>query len=89
MILVGSTYFFGHLDGFVSKDKDYVELVDNPTDFHFRKESYHLEGEIDIFQYKRCGAEEFIHRTLQLRDALTVGKFLVKEFAEEIGLDIK
>lgn len=85
--LVGSTYFFNKIDGFSSKDIDYLELVDNPTNFKY---SYQLTGRGKCyFKWRRISPEEFVEITLKYKTPMLVGKFLVPEFNEEIGFTIE
>jgi hypothetical protein len=83
-IEVGSRAFFGGFADFASKDHDYVVLVDKPQGFNYRRECS-LRG-VDTFEYKRMSAADFVAKTLEYADALAVGKFLVKGFADAIGL---
>lgn len=86
-IEVGSRAFFGGIADFASKDHDYVVLVDQPQGFNYRRECS-LRG-VDTFEYKRMSAADFVAKTLEYADALAVGKFLVKGFADAIGLTIE
>lgn len=85
-ILVGSRAFFSGIDGFRSKDHDYLILVDNPTNFRWRREQS-IRG-VCTFYYKMENPAEMIQRTLDNGDALLIGKFLVPEVAQTIGLTI-
>lgn len=82
-ILVGSRAFFGDMEGFNSKDRDYLLLVENPIGFRWRRESS-MRG-ICLFEYLKEPVSEMVARTIQSGDALSVGKFLVKEVADVIG----
>lgn len=83
-ILVGSDAFFKNINGFHGKDKDYLILVEQPTDFKIRKE-IRLRG-IDRFYYKKDTPQNMIQQTLELNDAMLIGKFLIKEVADEINM---
>ena len=84
--LVGSTYFFNGLEGFKSKDKDRVVLVENPKGFtHCRQTS---GAGSCLFEWKKMTADEFVAYTLNTKLPMSVGKFLVKEFCEEIGFTL-
>lgn len=85
-ILVGSRAFFSGMDDFKSKDHDYLELVENPTAFKWRREQS-LRGTC-IFQYKKEPPADMVRRTLDCGDALLVGKFLVPEVAQAIGATV-
>ena len=82
--LVGSNAFFKGMKDFHSKDRDYLVLVDNPTDFKMRKEIC-MRG-IDKFYYKRDTPQNMISLVLKLNDPMLIGKFLLKTVADEIGL---
>lgn len=84
-ILVGSTYFFDGMDGFHSKDKDFVQLVDKPNGFQYVKQT---SGSYCLFQWKRMSADEFVEYALAKGPAMQLGKFLVPEFVIEIDFTI-
>lgn len=84
--LVGSRAFFAGLDGFQSKDRDYLELVDEPHGFDYRRER--SQRGTCLFEYKREPARQMIERALQNGGAIQLGKFLVPEVASAIGLTI-
>lgn len=86
-ILVGSRAFFDGCEGFRSKDRDYLELVENPKKFTWRHE-LSLRG-VCTFQYKLEPVTDMVKRTLNKGDALLVGKFLVPEVAEAIGATVE
>lgn len=85
-ILVGSRAFFSGVDGFKSKDHDYLELVENPTTFKWRREQS-LRGTC-TFQFRKEPAARMVQRTLDNGEALLVGKFLVPEVAQAIGATV-
>lgn len=85
-ILVGSRAFFSGMEGFKSKDYDYLELVENPTTFKWRREQS-LRGTC-TFQFKKEPPADMVRRTLDCGDALLVGKFLVPEAAQAIGATV-
>lgn len=85
--IVGSCAFFSCYDDFFSKDKDYIELVENPTNFIWRRES-HLRG-ICTFQYKKESPKDMIQRTIDSGSALQIGKFLVPDVAKTIGATVQ
>lgn len=85
-MLVGSRAFFEGLNGFKSKDTDILELVDNPT--YFKNQRQFKFKDKCIFQWRRMSPEEFIKITLYNSTPMEIGKFLVKEFIEEIGITI-
>ncbi len=85
-ILVGSRAFFSGMDGFKSKDHDYLELVENPSTFKWRREQS-LRGTC-TFQFKKEPTTQMVQRTLDSGEALLVGKFLVPEEAQAIGATV-
>lgn len=86
-MIVGSTVFFKDIDGFVSKDTDVLELVDNPTSFkHVRQIKFPNKC---VFQWKRMNPQEFIDATLKHNVPMAIGKFLIPEFVKEIGFTIE
>lgn len=85
-ILVGSRAFFSGMEGFKSKDYDYLELVENPTTFKWRREQS-LRGTC-TFQFKHEPVGQMVQRTLDCGEALLVGKFLVPEVAQAIGATV-
>ncbi len=85
-ILIGSRAFFSKCPNFNSKDIDYLILVNKGNGFQFvRQLSFPHQC---IFEFVRRPKQEMIDYALQHGAAMQVGKFLVKEFAEEIGLTI-
>ena len=84
--VVGSRAFFSGMEGFRSKDKDYLVLEDNPIGYNWRREQS-LRG-ICTFYYKRLPVEQLVQRCLGMRDALQLGKFLVPEVAAELRMSV-
>lgn len=84
--VVGSRAFFSGCDEFKSKDRDFLEFVENPTGFKWRREQS-LRG-VCTFSYKLEPVADMIRRTLECGDALLIGKFLVPEVAEAIGATV-
>lgn len=85
--MVGSRAFFGDMEGFRSKDTDYLLLTDSPEGFQWRHEQS-LRGEC-TFCYKAETPQQMVQKTLECGDALLVGKFLVAEVAEAIGATVE
>lgn len=86
-ILVGSRAFFDGVDGFHSKDRDYLILVEQPQNFNWRREQ-NLRG-MCLFEYKKDTPTAMIAKTLEVGDALLIGKFLVPEVAQAIGATVE
>lgn len=85
-ILVGSRAFFSGMDGFRSKDHDYLELVENPTAFKWRREQS-LRG-VCTFQFKKEPPADMVRRTLDCGDAFVACKFIVPEVVQAIGATV-
>ena len=86
-IIVGSRAFFKGLSGFKPSDEDYVVLMD----LHNQKFKNHIQvrlGDRCIFFWLEKSKEEMIEYLLNSNDPLQVGKFLVPEFAERLGITI-
>lgn len=85
-MIVGSRAFFKSIEGFKSKDIDILELVDNSTNFKVSRQ-FKFKDKC-VFQWKRMSADEFIRVTLERNFPMEVGKFLVPDFINEIGISI-
>lgn len=85
-IIVGSRAFFSGMEGFKSKDRDFLELVDEPKGFEWRQEMS-LRG-VDTFRYRKESPAQMVQRTINAGDPLLIGKFLVPEVAEAIGATV-
>lgn len=86
-ILVGSRVFFACMNGFHSKDTDYLILVSEPKHFNWRRETS-MRG-ICTFEYKQEAARNMIARTIEQGDALLLGKFLVPEVLQAIDASME
>ena len=86
-IVIGSRAFFEGMPDFQSKDKDILVLTDKPNGFtHYRQLS--MSGRCTI-EWARKPKDEFLAYAMREKaDGLEFGKFLVPEFAEELGLMI-
>ena len=86
-ILIGSSYFFKDIPGFVSKDIDNLELVETPTLF---KNVLQITGSGKcLFKWRKMSVNEFIDITLKRNFPMEIGKFLIPEFNNKIGFTIK
>jgi hypothetical protein len=85
-ILVGSQYFFSCYEDFSSKDIDEVEIIE--TDKFITRQ---LSGKGKcLFQLKKqASAKDYIDYAVKSRIAMVVGKFLVPEFAQVIGMEFE
>jgi len=86
MILTGSNVFFSCYDDFQSKDKDYILLEDNPSDYQYVKQT--SSTGFCLFQWKRLTPQEYIDYALNHGLAMQIVKFLTPEFVKEIGFTI-
>lgn len=86
-IIVGSKAFFKDIEDFKSKDTDRVVLIDNPVGFNYVRQTS-ATGSC-LYEWKRMTADEFVEFTLNSKIPMSVGKFLVKEFCDEIGFTIE
>lgn len=84
--LMGSQYFFSCYEDFHSKDVDEIEIIDTNKFEQIRQ----LTGlGRCLFQLKRKNnVDDYISYALQSDLGMVVGKFLIPEFCEEIGLTI-
>ena len=85
--MIGSRAFFERMPDFQSKDKDILILTDMPNGFtHYRQLS--MSGRCTI-EWARKSKEGFLTYAMRDKaDGLEFGKFLVPDFAEELGLTI-
>ena len=86
--IVGSRYFFENIKGFSSKDIDILIVEKEPSNY---KVFMQISGKNKcVFRWKYMCVESFLHYAFMLKNTpMNVGKFLNKEFAEYIGLEIK
>lgn len=85
---IGSTAFFGSFGDFKSKDVDELCIISSPI--NGKKTGHCLKmHKKDMILYPQLTKEEFIDADLKVNDALKIGKYLVPEFAEYIGLTIE
>lgn len=85
-MIVGSTYFFKDIEGFSSKDIDYLELEEDPKSF---KNCYQLTGNGKcLFRWRKMSVNEFIEISLRRNCPMELGKFLIPEFCNEIGFAV-
>ena len=83
---IGSSVFFDMYDDYKSKDIDLLDLTDAPL---FGKPMMNMKlKEKDIFFMPLESKDAMIDKTLESGVSMRVGKFLVPEFAEYIGLTI-
>lgn len=86
-IRIGSTAFFSSFTDFKSKDIDELCIISSPI--NNKKTGYCLKAhKKDMILYPQLEKEEFINVDLKVNDALKIGKYLVPEFVEYVGLTI-
>lgn len=83
---IGSRVFFSGMEGYVSKDKDEIALLDEFT-LKGNVLNIKLDGK-DIFFFRNMDKEGFIQDALNSGVPMRVGKFLVPEFASHLGLNM-
>lgn len=86
--IIGSIAFFSGMEGFTPKDIDELNIMD---EFPFKFNSMHLNkfhGK-DVFFFKNMDKNGFIQDAKKSKLSMVVGKFIVPEFANYIGLTIK
>ena len=85
--MIGSRAFFEGMPDFQSKDRDILVYTDTPNGFtNYRQSS--MSGRCTIEWAARPKADFLEYALRDKADGLEFGKFLVPEFAEEIGLSI-
>ena len=86
-ILMGSQYFFSCYEDFSSKDIDEIELVESPT-FQWHRQ---LTGQGKcLFQFRKLNcADDYISYAVQCKLGMVIGKFLIPEFCDAIGMTIE
>ena len=85
-ILVGSCYFFSCYEDFIPHDIDEVEIIDT-NDFY---QTQQITGQgycLFRVQKQKC-KDDYIDWALYCGLGMAIGKFLVPEFAKEIGMTI-
>jgi len=86
--IIGSMAFFSGMEGFIPKDIDELNIMD---EFPFKFNSMHLNKfhEKDVFFFRNMDKNGFIQDAKKSKLSMVVGKFIVPEFANYIGLTIK
>lgn len=84
--LMGSQYFFSCYSDFNSKDIDEIEIIET-NEFKYIRQ---LTGQGKcLFQLKKQEmVDGYINYALQSNLGMVVGKFLIPEFCEAIGLTV-
>lgn len=83
---IGSSVFFDKYDDYKSKDIDLLNITDKPL---FGNDMLNMKlKEKDVFFMYGEDKDVMIEKTLKSGVPMRVGKFIVPEFAEYIGLTI-
>jgi hypothetical protein len=84
---MGSQYFFSRYPDFTSKDIDEIELIETDKIKYFR----HLHGQGRcLFQFRKLSCvDDYIDYALSSNLGMVIGKFLIPEFCEAIGMTIE
>lgn len=85
---IGSSYFFGNMSDYISKDKDILIIMDEWKIKDTNVLNLKDKNKNDVFFYKNLNKEDFIEDTLESNVPMRCGKFLIKEFCEYIGFTI-
>ena len=88
--IIGSNSFFNKFKDYKSKDLDELIILSHPLNISDKsvKVLNLKHGNKDIFFYWPLTKDEFIQETLNSSVPMKAGKFLVKEFADYIGMTI-
>ena len=84
---IGSQVFFDGIEGFTPKDIDELNIMDS-FPFSGNVLHTHINGK-DVFFFRNMNKEEFIEDTLNSNVPMRAGKFLVPEFAANLGMTIE
>ena len=85
--LVGSKYFFNKYEDFHSKDTDYLIIEQYPKNYKIK---CHTTGNnVCYFKWRKLSPKLFLYHAKYTTLPMEAGKFLVKEFANYIGLTIE
>ena len=85
--LIGSKYFFSCYDSFEGKDIDEIQIIETDEFSHMRQ----ITGcGRCLFQLKKYSSkEEYINWDVRSNLGMTVGKYLVPEFCNEIDFTVE
>jgi len=87
MIKIGSKYFFDGIKDFTPHDEDWLEFVENPTEFKNVRQICFPNKRCE-FYWRKMDKNEFIKYSLENGPAMQVGKFLVKEVLDILNFNI-
>ena len=86
---VGSCAFFDGMPNFDPSDTDQVEFEERPTLYRNFMQFRKRDGTRCLFKWRKMTADEFTEYTLQSKLAMELGKFLVPEVAEYLGITLE
>lgn len=84
-IIVGSVCFFKQFEDFKPKDIDELWIIGDSLFSKCKSLLIHGNNK-DIILYQQLSKDEFIENDLEINDSIKLGKYLVKDFVEYIGL---
>lgn len=86
---IGSSYFFKNYEDYLQKDNDELCIMDRFPDFIKTNVLNMKKDGDDVFFYRDMGKDEFLKETLESGVPMKVGKFLIPEFSEHLGVTIE
>lgn len=88
IFLIGSSYFFNGIQNFQPSDIDELCLQEGiiPGNSNILRGKF---GKKDIMFISKLSKEEYIKDLISSNNPMQIGKFLVKEFCDEIGFTIE
>lgn len=85
---VGSRVFFEGMEGFCPSDLDEVEFEERPRLYKDFMQFRAKDKSRCLFKWRKMTADEFVDYTLNSKLPMEVGKFLVPEVAQFLGITI-
>ena len=82
---MGSSYFFNKFEDYVQKDADELCIMDSFPFNGINVLNMKKDGK-DVFFYRNMDKDAFIEDTISSKVPMRVGKFLIKEFSEHLGM---
>lgn len=87
---IGSSYFFKGYEDYHQKDNDELCIMDSFPGFIKNTNVLNMKKDgNDVFFYRDMEKEEFLEETLESGVPMKVGKFLIPEFSEHLGVTIE
>lgn len=86
---MGSSFFFGGMEGYIVKDTDELCIMEGYSDkIKSNVLNMKLDGK-DVFFYRDMDKEGFIKDTIDCKVPMRVGKFLIPDFCKYIDFKIE